>query len=423
MPKNLSEPKSVMLFIHGGNFQYQGASSLLFDGRSFSNLSDCVFVTIQYRIGALGFLVTGLEASQANGNFGILDQRMAIKWIKNNIQAFNGNPDKITLFGQSAGGESVTIHLLSEDMQQNFNNAIIQSSPMSIPFKNFEEAFILYSYFNQELNCAPKDMACLRSKSIDDILDAQLKAENKIASLKLLEFFEAWLPWIDGKVIKGQLLEFNKWISSPNFQIKPFIIGTLTEECYIYINLGFPKPVGLSQYGELLTAAFKKNTLKVLTQYPPDFSTQDQRDLLSVMATNWVFACSSRQFLENAFNYSRDPEQKFYQYVFDFTLDFPGWDNFTYCNDHVCHGSDMPYTFDSIESYFTSDGIRLARSHINYWANFAKYGKPGTVDNVPWEDYRLETKGFLRFKKGSNLFERDYIKKECDFFDSIGYYY
>ena len=412
-----------MLFIHGGNFQYQGASSMLFDGRTFSNLSDCIFVTIQYRIGALGFLVTGLETLQANGNFGILDQRMAIKWVKSNIQAFNGNPDKITLFGQSAGGESVTIHLLSEDMQQNFNNVIIQSSPMSIPFKNFEESIILYNYFNQELNCAPRDMACLRSKSIDDILEAQVKAENKIASLKLLEFFEAWLPWIDGKIIKGQLLEFNKWISSPNFEIKPFIIGTLTEECYIYINLGFPKPVGLTEYGELLTAAFKQNTLKVLTQYPPDFSSQDQRDLLSVMATNWVFACSSRRFLEKAFSYSRNPEQKFYHYVFDFTLDFPGWDNFTYCNEHVCHGSDMPYTFDSVESYFTSDGKRLARSHIKYWANFAKYGKPGSVDNVLWEDYKLEKKSFLRFHKNSNVFERDYLKKECEFFDSIGYYY
>ncbi|CAF0941962.1 unnamed protein product [Brachionus calyciflorus] len=422
VPKNLNESKAVMLFIHGGNYQYQGANSILFDGRRYSNFTDTILVNIQYRIGALGFLVTGKTSDQANGNYGILDQRMAIMWVKNNIFAFNGDPNRITLFGQSAGAESVSIHLLSEDMQDKFNNAIIQSSPMAIPFKNYEESLLLYNIFTQTLNCSIQDMKCLRSKSIDDILNAQIVAENKVSSVKLLEFFEAWLPWIDGKIIKGQLLDFPKWIKSANFQFKQFIIGTLVEECYIYINLAFPNLISLAEYTGLILGGFKQHSIDILLNYPPNLLANDQRDQLSVLATHWVFLCGSRRFLEQAIN-SNNSSLGYYQYVFDYSLDFAGWDNFTFCYNHSCHGSDMPYTFDSVDDYFTKDGKRLAKSHLTYWSNFAKTNKAGSSDGLEWNEYKLEKKSFLKFKKDFNDYGQDYKKKQCDFFDSIGYYY
>ena len=106
-------------------------------------------------LGVLGFLATGTSSSDFKGNYGILDQRLAITWIKLNIGAFGGDPNQvrycdilekaglrfsslqITLFGESAGGQSVALHYLAEDMQSYFQNAIIQSSPMSSPFRSF----------------------------------------------------------------------------------------------------------------------------------------------------------------------------------------------------------------------------------------------------------------------------------------------
>jgi carboxylesterase type B len=94
VPKiNNSNNKPVMLFIHGGNFEYLMAH----DGRHLSNISNAIVVAIQYRLGALGFLMTGRGDDDIKGNFGILDQRMAIKWVKDNIASFGGDLDKVNL--------------------------------------------------------------------------------------------------------------------------------------------------------------------------------------------------------------------------------------------------------------------------------------------------------------------------------------
>ncbi|CAF4469831.1 unnamed protein product, partial [Adineta steineri] len=82
----------------------------------------------------LGFFATGNGTNDIKGNYGILDQRLAIAWIKANINAFGGDPDEITLFGQSAGAQSTALHYMTSEMQSFFKRAIIQSAPMTVPF-------------------------------------------------------------------------------------------------------------------------------------------------------------------------------------------------------------------------------------------------------------------------------------------------
>lgn len=428
VPKGGAQEKAVMLFIHGGNFQFQGANSILLNGSFLASQGDVIVVTIQYRIGALGFLLTGTEAGQIGGNFGILDQRMAMKWVKNNIVNFGGDTSRITIFGQSAGAESVILHMLSMDMQDTFNNAIIQSSPMSIPFRKLDEAMILYYYFAKNLSCPINDLQCLRSKTADEIVASQMFVESKVSSLKLLEFFEPWLPWIDGELVKGNLLEIEQWGLPKGFTLKSFMIGTLTEECLIYINLGFTHPVGTSEYAELMLAGFKQHGVKVLNEYPPDFKKSDQRSILVDVATRWVFGCSTRNFLEKVYNATSAARvnTNYYYYVYDFPLDFPGWgDHLSFCNGHVCHGTDIVYTFDSADEDFTSNGKTLTRSHMFYWSNFAKTNTPNgpTSQYTAWIPYDIKTKPFLRFRAPQDTAELGYLRSECDFFDSIGYIY
>lgn len=429
VPKGGASAKAVMLFIHGGNFQFQGANSKQFNGTFFASFGDVIVVTIEYRIGALGFLMTGTGPDQIEGNFGIMDQRMAMRWVKENIASFGGDASRITIFGQSAGAESVTLHLLSVDMQDTFNNAIIQSSPMAIPFRKLDEAMILYYYFAKNLSCAINDIQCLRSKTADEIVASQMFVETKVSSLKLLEFAETWLPWIDGKLVKASLLEIEKWDLPKGFTLKSFIMGSLTEECLIYINLGFKNPVGTSEYAGLMLAGFKQHGVKVLNEYPPDFKKNDQRSILSDVATRWIFGCSTRNFLEktyNATNAAGINTTNYYYYIYDFPLDFPGWgDNFSFCDGHVCHSSDIYYTFDSADGNFTSNGKTLSRSHMYYWSNFAKTNTPnGPLSQyTPWLPYEIKTKPFLRFRSPQDTSEHGYLRSECDFFDSIGYIY
>jgi carboxylesterase type B len=209
-------------------------------------------------------------------------------------------------------------------MQDTFNNVIIQSAPMAIPFRKFTEAMTIYLDFAQLLNCAARDVACLRSKSVNDILEAQFAVEKKITSLKLLEFFEPWLPWLDGNLVKGQLLELNKWNLATKYAYKPFIIGTLSEECYIYIYSAFTKPITTQFYLEIVTAAFKQHVIDTVKNFPPDFSKTDQRDLTSVLATDWVFACGSRNFLEQIYKSPASKGNNYFMNVFDYAVDFPG---------------------------------------------------------------------------------------------------
>ena len=211
------------------------------------------------------------------------------------------------------------------------------------------------------------------------------------------------------------------------------MMGTLTEECYIYIYLGFQKPVSASHYAEIMTAGFKQHALKLLSNYPPDFSKTDQRDIMATVATRWVFGCSSRNFFEIVINMTNGKAaDQSYLYAFDFPLDFPGWgDNLAFCNTHVCHGSDIVYTFDSSDRNFTSTGRQISQSHMFYWSNFAKYSSPNAPQSaasssssnsfINWPSYSMKTKPFLRFVRPSNTVESGYLRSECNFFDSIGY--
>ena len=111
-----------MVYIHGGG--YELGSALPWPGDILA-LQGLVVVVIQYRLGPFGFLTTGDSASP--GNFGMLDQVEALKWVKENIENFGGNPNKVTIFGESAGATSVSLHLMSPLSQGLFHRAIAES--------------------------------------------------------------------------------------------------------------------------------------------------------------------------------------------------------------------------------------------------------------------------------------------------------
>ena len=117
-PKVDKKKRAVMVYIHGGAFITGGGSSTTF-GPTFLLENDVVVVTMNYRLGALGFMATADKA--ISGNMGIKDQAMALKWVQNNIANFGGDPSKVTIFGDDAGGASVSIHMMSEESNGNFS--------------------------------------------------------------------------------------------------------------------------------------------------------------------------------------------------------------------------------------------------------------------------------------------------------------
>ncbi|XP_033228992.1 esterase FE4-like [Belonocnema kinseyi] len=178
IPKqNLGSTKDllpVMVWIHGGAF-ISGNSSSTGYGPDYLLDKDIIFVSLNYRLGVLGFLSTGdLEAP---GNFGLKDQVLALKWVQKNIRAFGGNPKRVTLFGQSAGAVSVGLHLLSETNNGLFHQYIIQSGSVLVPW-GYQDCSqykshvkdLAFIHFCPTSN-STSIINCLRSKSIDELLD------------------------------------------------------------------------------------------------------------------------------------------------------------------------------------------------------------------------------------------------------------
>ena len=127
-PTTTTPPKPVMVWIHGGSFT--GGSGKIYDGQWLVERGDIIVVTINYRLGTLGFLAhPGLGPPGDVGNYGLQDQQAALRWVRDNIANFGGDPEKVTVAGESAGGMSVCDHLVAPGSQGLFRAAIIQSAP------------------------------------------------------------------------------------------------------------------------------------------------------------------------------------------------------------------------------------------------------------------------------------------------------
>ena len=157
-----NSPLPVMVWIHGGGFVIGSGSSVL-QGPGFLMDHDVVVVSINYRLGIFGFL--SLETEDAPGNLGLWDQRMALVWVRKNIAYFGGNPNKVTIFGESAGSMSVNFHLLSPQSRGLFHQAIMQSGTAISSYTNLNKSPSHYSRsVAEKLGCGKSDnvLKCLQ---------------------------------------------------------------------------------------------------------------------------------------------------------------------------------------------------------------------------------------------------------------------
>ncbi|XP_053551004.1 fatty acyl-CoA hydrolase precursor, medium chain [Bombina bombina] len=160
----------VMVFIHGGGLVMGGAS--FYDGSALSAYENVVMVSIQYRLGILGFFSSGDE--QARGNYGFLDQVAALQWIQENIEAFGGDPQTVTIFGESAGGVSVAAHVLSPLSKGLFHRAISESGVAIMPSlvtTKAEELIYFRNFIANSSGCDTDEVVgCLKRKTEEEIL-------------------------------------------------------------------------------------------------------------------------------------------------------------------------------------------------------------------------------------------------------------
>nr|XP_017197764.1 cocaine esterase-like isoform X1 [Oryctolagus cuniculus] len=204
----------VMVWIHGGG-QTTGMASM-YDGSALAAFEDVVVVTIQYRLGVLGFFSTGDQ--HAAGNWGYLDQVAALRWVQKNIAHFGGNPGRVTIFGESAGGTSVSSHVLSPMSQGLFHGAIMESGVALIPGLITSSSEVVSTVVANRSGCGQVDsetlVHCLRAKSEEEML-AITKPFMLIPGV------------VDGVFLPRHPEEL---LASADFQPVPSIIGVNNDE-------------------------------------------------------------------------------------------------------------------------------------------------------------------------------------------------
>jgi len=416
------DPVPVMVFIYGGSFREGTTSNPLYDARNLAATDGVLVVTINYRVGALGFL-SGTDGLK--GNFGLMDQRLALEWVHDNIAEFGGDPDKITLFGESAGAMSVGLHLISPESQPLFNAAIMESNPYGIPYKSLHISKRFGTIFKFNLGCEFEGLACLREKPFQEVVAQQSSGMLPIVSL--LTGFAAeliWAPVVDGKEVPTQ--------PSGSAITKPVIIGTNLNEGIIFavsqqtkLGGGHKKVLKL-QYKVMLEIMFSvkiAHRIRAIPRYKPHDG--DNTNVLSHLITDYLFTCPNRHVMAQA-------KAPVWAYQFTHPPSFSVWPDVKLCapaKETMCHAAELPFVFANAEPAqiqakpqrheLQPDEKQLSRLVMSYWAQFAKREHPNGDGSPKWQ--RFTKAAPTRFILNTTTSSKTDLKSNCTFWDEIGY--
>jgi para-nitrobenzyl esterase len=274
----------VMVFWFGGDF-VDGQGSI-YDPTQLAIQGNTIVVTINYRLGILGYLadtsLTNQAADGVSGNYGFLDQLFSLKWVKQNIGAFGGNPNNVTIFGESAGGFSVCGAVVSPAASGLFQRAITESGPCGVPFPTLAGAEASGAPIVSALNCADATdaatVSCLRNLSVSQILSEQ----NVVTSQASLASLAAFFPNVDGKFIPMEGIEA---IALGEFNQVPIIEGTNHDEGRLFVALAFD----LNPAVGTITAADYAPAVEAIAET----LVTESAGLLSTSSTNGSTASSS----------------------------------------------------------------------------------------------------------------------------------
>ena len=366
---------SVIVWFHPGSFVNASANFAPQNGEKLAALTGAIVVAPNYRLGPFGYLrhVALAGEDPAAGNYGFLDQRAALVWVRDHIAAFGGDPHKVTIAGQSAGSHSVSLHLVSPGSDGLFHRAIMQSGYATYRWRTATEAQSQGDEFAATLACTDSDQAllltCLRSRSRDQILLADPPA--------LFEQFNEtglaqWTPVIDGFEIPDQprfLYEQGA------FSHVPIVLGATRDEGWTFVQRSFPAGLTTEQYEAAIHAEFAIDAPAILAAYPVgDFASP--RDALARIMGDVEYTCEARR-LARLVERSRTPV---FLYSFEYEVN-------PVVLDHVVHGLDVNFVFGNnfgppLFPTYALDPIEraLSRTIGGYWSRFAASGNPNTDD-------------------------------------------
>ncbi|KAG0217167.1 hypothetical protein BGX33_011273 [Mortierella sp. NVP41] len=380
----------VMVYVHGGGFTSFSGSSPPFEPGNLVSRGGVVVVTLNYRLGIFGFFenVPSIPRSRATGNLEIRDQIAALQWVQENIATFGGDPDQVTIFGESAGGYSMRALLSAPSAWGLYKNVISQSDLLGEPFTSPKMASGpggIGSRLMDFLGCEPSDLVCAQTKTVDEIQAAEQNATMAVAMQpgnEWVNFAAIYRPTIDGHFLPG---DFAELIRSGRFNRKANIMwGSTRDEMAAFIPLAFPDPIPVDEKDKYLPMYLTTNRTRRLIEspfYSLDRSDPDTvRNELSRAVTDLLWACPIQRISRGV---AAQRSNKVYTYQFNHGREIYSTFGGVYppfCKGRICHTDDILPSFGSgdvvVGSVQTGGDARFARQVIDRFTTFAKTGNP-----------------------------------------------
>ena len=388
-------PKPVMIWFHGGGNIDGGTDTPLYYGASLA-AHGVVVVTAQYRLGIFGFFahrdLTRESPHRASGNYALLDQIAAINWVRDNIAAFGGDPNSITIFGESAGAEDIGLLLVSPLAKGLFHRAIAQSGPLRRIYPSLEEQEQACANAAKALDAPDRDqIAFLRALPASTIVAA---GSRESACRRIV---------IDGHVLKDQPL---KLYAEGKQHAVPFMLGnTLREGFSATAPDALRATIRAHYYGSLAQRALDLYRVDGLMPAPDPL----YGDAAVQYGTDQAHRC--RVVLTGLQH--RQTGQPFYQ--FEFARNLPGR-----TPNSSTHADDLAYTFGepALAGWGLEDAAdrSLSDQMQLYWTNFAKTGDPNGPGVPLWPAFDAEKRGYMSLAATGARAGEGLRRAQCDLF-------
>lgn len=425
--------RPVMVYIPGGGLEVGGISQTDYDGQILAETTGNLVVSIQYRLGSLGFMAHPALQQESehglSGNYGLMDQQLALKWIKNYIWSFGGDPLNITVFGNSAGANSICSHLASPLAEGLFERAIISSGTCSQSVgQTLEAAHAQGELYADLWGCADAAdiLHCLRGQPpgvLRDILRDAGKSGSVLDLGAAVEF--ATRITADGYVFDS--IDLAAGLQSHNIDVTVIVGVSQDEGTSLQSNVTANNPANETEYSEFFEAYLNfglpetevADTLeKVLIEYPLA-SYDTPADGFADWIGDLIFTCPSRSTAEVLAANGRNVF--FYEFAITpkgYNLDFmvgPRHENAPAIG--VFHGADLAYLFghDTIATgILPAENIAFSNTIMKYWGNFAATGTPNAEGLPHWRVFNADSKIYLRIDDDGYHSMTEFKGNKCD---------
>lgn len=391
-PSKVEAPLPVMVYIHGGA-HIQGSSAVtvspngkpLYNGQYLAQTENVIVVTINYRLGAFGYFahpyLSAESSNNVSGNYGILDQIFALRWVKDNIKAFGGDSSKVMIFGESAGAVSTCVLIASPLAKGLFHAALMQSGLCNLA-PTLKEATDRGQQVVTNTSCkdAAQPIDCLR-KMDGTALMKEMPASTGFGTVGGAKPLEQYSPLVDGWVLPQSPIQM---MQAGTHNDVPFVVGSNAEEMSGIVTTPVPtKNAFEAIVRSVFARAPKAQVDAVLKEYNPD-NYPKPVDAMADLLTDAQFTCTAELAARTA---SKTQTSKVWRYFFQRRAKTRNG------STPARHGIELLYVFGSLIdiplfSPATED-LTLSKQLMTYWAQFARTGNPNPPQSnlTAWTPY------------------------------------